>query len=165
MRFLIAAVTASICARQWRRLLGKVLAVSDGDTFTMETDGGKVRVRLCGIDAPERGRAGYGQAAGVLSRPLGYWKLCPVCWPEQNNASALHYHRAQIAIATFSDAAGPIAGRHLLRQFAELAAKSLALAKAAPLPMAATMALAMTPCPNAHQLAATRCRRQPRSLR
>ena len=41
--------------------------MSDGDTFTMETDGAKVRVRICGIDAPERGQAGYGQAAGVLS--------------------------------------------------------------------------------------------------
>ena len=33
----------------------------------MEADGAKVRVRICGIDAPERGQAGYGQAAGVLS--------------------------------------------------------------------------------------------------
>jgi endonuclease YncB( thermonuclease family) len=46
---------------------GKVLAVSDGDTFTMESETGKVRVRICGIDAPERGQPGYGQAAGVLS--------------------------------------------------------------------------------------------------
>ena len=41
--------------------------MSDGDTFTMEADGAKVRVRICGIDAPEHGQAGYGQAAGVLS--------------------------------------------------------------------------------------------------
>jgi len=47
--------------------LGRVLAVSDGDTFTMEAERGKVRVRICGIDAPERGQPGYGQAAGVLS--------------------------------------------------------------------------------------------------
>jgi endonuclease YncB( thermonuclease family) len=47
--------------------LGAVLAVSDGDTFTMESETGKVRVRICGIDAPERGQPGYGQAAGVLS--------------------------------------------------------------------------------------------------
>src|SRR5258708_19551655 len=33
----------------------------------MEADGAKVRVRICGIDGPERGQAGYGQAAGVLS--------------------------------------------------------------------------------------------------
>ena len=36
-------------------------------TFTMEADGGKARVRICGIDAPERGQASYGQAAGMLS--------------------------------------------------------------------------------------------------
>jgi endonuclease YncB( thermonuclease family) len=32
--------------------LGKVLAVSDGDTFTMESGSGKVRVRICGIGVP-----------------------------------------------------------------------------------------------------------------
>jgi endonuclease YncB( thermonuclease family) len=47
--------------------LGKVTAVADGDTFTMESETGKVRVRICGIDAPERGQPGYGQAAGVLA--------------------------------------------------------------------------------------------------
>jgi endonuclease YncB( thermonuclease family) len=50
--------------------LGKVTAVSDGDTFTMESETGKVRVRICGIDAPERGQPGYGQAAGVLSNMI-----------------------------------------------------------------------------------------------
>jgi endonuclease YncB( thermonuclease family) len=50
--------------------LGKVLAVSDGDTFTMESETGKVRIRVCGIDAPERGQPGYGQAAGVLSNMI-----------------------------------------------------------------------------------------------
>lgn len=33
----------------------------------MEAETGKVRVRICGIDAPERGQPGYGQAAGVLA--------------------------------------------------------------------------------------------------
>jgi endonuclease YncB( thermonuclease family) len=50
--------------------LGKVLAVADGDTFTMDSDGEKVRVRICGIDAPERGQPGYGQAAGVLANMI-----------------------------------------------------------------------------------------------
>src|SRR5258707_13636804 len=63
-----AIVAASVCFPAIAAdYLGKVLAVSDGDTFTMEADGDKVRVRICGIDAPERGQAGYGQAAGVLS--------------------------------------------------------------------------------------------------
>ena len=43
--------------------LGKVTAVADCDTFTMESETGKVRARMCGIDAPERGQPGYGQAA------------------------------------------------------------------------------------------------------
>src|SRR3989442_10532902 len=68
MRLLTAMVAAFICSPVIAAdYLGKVLAVSDGDTFTMEADGAKVRVRICGIDAPERGQAGYGQAAGVLS--------------------------------------------------------------------------------------------------
>ncbi|MCK1604771.1 hypothetical protein IVB02_26045 [Bradyrhizobium sp. 166] len=50
--------------------LGKVAAVADGDTFTMESGSGKVRIRICGIDAPERGQPGYGQAAGVLSNMI-----------------------------------------------------------------------------------------------
>jgi endonuclease YncB( thermonuclease family) len=50
--------------------LGKVTSVADGDTFTMESETGKVRVRICGIDAPERGQPGYGQAAGVLAKMI-----------------------------------------------------------------------------------------------
>ena len=71
MRLLTAMVAAFVCSPAIAAdYLGKVLAVSDGDTFTMEADGAKVSVRICGIDAPERGQAGYGQAAGVLSNMI-----------------------------------------------------------------------------------------------
>jgi endonuclease YncB( thermonuclease family) len=50
--------------------LGPVTSVADGDTFTMESETGKVCVRICGIDAPERGQPGYGQAAGVLANMI-----------------------------------------------------------------------------------------------
>src|ERR1700682_186393 len=71
MRLLTAMVAAFVCSPAIAAdYLGKVLAVSDGDTFTMEADGAKVRVRICGIDAPERGQAGYGQAAGALSNMI-----------------------------------------------------------------------------------------------
>jgi endonuclease YncB( thermonuclease family) len=50
--------------------LGKVTSVADGDSFTMEAENGRVRVRICGIDAPERGQPGYGQAAGVLANMI-----------------------------------------------------------------------------------------------
>jgi endonuclease YncB( thermonuclease family) len=62
MRLLTAMVAAFVCSPAIAAHY-LVLAVSDGDTFTMEADGAKVRVRICGIDAPERGQAGYGQAA------------------------------------------------------------------------------------------------------
>src|SRR4030088_1298881 len=68
MKLLAAIVAAFVCSAAIAAdYLGKVLAVSDGDSFTMEADGAKVGVRIGGIDAPERGQAGYGQAAGVLA--------------------------------------------------------------------------------------------------
>jgi endonuclease YncB( thermonuclease family) len=42
-----------------RITLGKVAALADGRTFTMEAESEKVRVRICGIDAPARGKPGY----------------------------------------------------------------------------------------------------------
>jgi endonuclease YncB( thermonuclease family) len=44
--------------------------LDDGLQFTTEFGAGKVRVRICGIDAPERGQPGHGQAAGVLSNMI-----------------------------------------------------------------------------------------------
>jgi endonuclease YncB( thermonuclease family) len=35
---------------------GPVVAVEDGDTFTVQTGSGNVKVRLCGVDSPERAR-------------------------------------------------------------------------------------------------------------
>ena len=55
--------------------------------------------------------------AAVLLRPQPRSKamLCPVCWSEQNNASALHEQRAQVAIAALADAPKdrPVTCRHL----------------------------------------------------
>jgi endonuclease YncB( thermonuclease family) len=71
MRLLAAMAAAFVCSPAIAAdYLGKVLTVSDGPTFSMEADGAKVRVRICGIDAPERGQAGYGQAAGALSNMI-----------------------------------------------------------------------------------------------
>lgn len=46
-------------------LVGKVIKVSDGDTFTIKTESGKHKVRLAQIDAPER--AYFGKPAQPFS--------------------------------------------------------------------------------------------------
>jgi endonuclease YncB( thermonuclease family) len=66
----VAALLMTTVAAMAADYLGKVTSVADGDTFTMESETGKVRVRICGIDAPERGQPGYGQAAGVLANMI-----------------------------------------------------------------------------------------------
>jgi len=66
----MAALLMAAGAAMAADYLGQVTSVADGDTFTMESETGKVRVRICGIDAPERGQPGYGQAAGVLANMI-----------------------------------------------------------------------------------------------
>jgi endonuclease YncB( thermonuclease family) len=67
LRAAILMVAMSVPVPASADYLGKVIAVADGETFTMEAESGKVRVRICGIDAPERGQPGYGQAVGALA--------------------------------------------------------------------------------------------------
>jgi endonuclease YncB( thermonuclease family) len=45
-----------------------VLAVIDGDTLRVRVDGARKKVRLLGINSPERGRRGYGAATKALAR-------------------------------------------------------------------------------------------------
>jgi endonuclease YncB( thermonuclease family) len=68
LAILVAALSIPAAAKA--DYLGKVTAVVDGDTFTMEAETRRIRVRICGIDAPERGQPGYGQAAGILSNMI-----------------------------------------------------------------------------------------------
>jgi micrococcal nuclease len=50
-------------------LRGTVVSVTDGDTLRVQLDGGRLeRVRLIGIDAPERGRCHYAQATAGARR-------------------------------------------------------------------------------------------------
>lgn len=51
---------------------GKVIKVYDGDTITVldDLDGGKFRIRLVGIDAPEKGEPGDKEVTAFLTRRL-----------------------------------------------------------------------------------------------
>lgn len=46
---------------------GKVVGIIDGDTFDMMLDGKKIRVRMFGIDAPERRQDYYQKSKQALS--------------------------------------------------------------------------------------------------
>lgn len=48
-------------------LTGRVLTVADGDTMTLEVDGERVKIRLQGIDCPEREQP-FGKEAGDFVR-------------------------------------------------------------------------------------------------
>jgi endonuclease YncB( thermonuclease family) len=57
--FLWAALAAG------ESFIGKVVNVSDGDTVTVPDENKRIRVRINGIDAPEKGRK------GVPGQPYG----------------------------------------------------------------------------------------------
>ena len=61
-RIVVMALCAGISHAAFADLKGKVVSVSDGDTLTLQVDGGNVRLRLDGIDAPELGQP-YGKSA------------------------------------------------------------------------------------------------------
>lgn len=60
-------------------LTGKVAKVADGDTVTVLADGQRHRVRLAGIDAPER-RQRHGKASGAALRRLVLNRTVRVDW-------------------------------------------------------------------------------------
>ena len=56
---------------------GKVVAVQDGDTLEVMKEGVAVRVRLHGIDCPEKGQA-FGQKAKQFTSDLAFGKTVTV---------------------------------------------------------------------------------------
>jgi endonuclease YncB( thermonuclease family) len=65
--WIVAAVFFAFPMHAAEDYIGTVTGVADGDTFNMKVENRKVRIRLCGIDSPERGESGYGAAAGALA--------------------------------------------------------------------------------------------------
>lgn len=51
-------------------LRGKVIKVADGDTLTILVDGAKERIRLVGIDTPEKKQVPWGPRASAFTQKL-----------------------------------------------------------------------------------------------
>jgi len=65
-------------------LHGKVVAVSDGDTVTvLDADNHQHKIRLAGIDAPEKAQA-FGQASKKSLSDLIYGRLVDVNWDKHD---------------------------------------------------------------------------------
>ena len=64
--FVVAMVAAAVSSGEPTRTVGRVVGISDGDTFTVLVDGRQVRVRLSQVDAPERGQPWANRAREAL---------------------------------------------------------------------------------------------------
>lgn len=76
--FCFFLIAAAVCV-SGAEIIGRVVGVSDGDTITVldAMDNGRFRVRLFGIDAPEK-RQAYGQKAKQYLSALVYGKRVSV---------------------------------------------------------------------------------------
>src|SRR5262245_28274856 len=61
---LLAALSATAPAAEYT---GSVNKVVDGDTFWLCDDTGRYKFRVCGINAPERGKPGYAESKAGLA--------------------------------------------------------------------------------------------------
>jgi len=56
LSFIILAILVSVSIAQAKTITGKVVGVADGDTITVLQDRTQYKIRLYGIDTPERGQ-------------------------------------------------------------------------------------------------------------
>lgn len=76
--FFVFSVLLVACNPNPDTIIGEVVSVADGDTFTMKTlTGERIKVRLYGIDAPERGQD-YGTKSRQFLNDLCYGKIVEV---------------------------------------------------------------------------------------
>ncbi|MBL8377001.1 MAG: thermonuclease family protein [Burkholderiales bacterium] len=67
-RIAVPLLLAALTAPAWADITGKVVAVADGDTITVLQGREQVKVRLSGIDAPERKQPFGERARANMSR-------------------------------------------------------------------------------------------------
>lgn len=101
--FLIAAAVGVSGAE----IVGKVVGVSDGDTITVldDLDKGRFRIRLAGIDAPEKSQA-FGQKAKQYLSGLIFGKAVSVRYTAVDRygriVGRVYLDRADICLAMLS---------------------------------------------------------------
>ena len=78
--FVLLILSATVFADEFT---GKVVSIADGDTVTVLRDREQVRVRLNGIDAPEKGQA-FGTAAKKFTGDQIAGKSVRVVWKEKD---------------------------------------------------------------------------------
>ena len=75
-RFLVLLFLISLPYRTWA-WSGKVVAIADGDTITVLRDREQARIRLYGIDTPEKGQA-FGKKAKQFTSDMVFGKVVEV---------------------------------------------------------------------------------------
>lgn len=74
-----ALLALLVSCAQAATLEGKVVSISDGDTLTVLVDGREVKVRVAGIDAPEKKQA-FGQRSKEHLSDCSFDKAVSVEW-------------------------------------------------------------------------------------
>ena len=77
MALFLALLALGAGAADWQVLTGRVVGVSDGDTITILTQHQPAKIRLAGIDAPEKNQA-FGQRSKQLLSSLVFGKTVTV---------------------------------------------------------------------------------------
>jgi micrococcal nuclease len=75
--FIILAILVSVSIAQAKTITGKVVGVADGDTITVLQDRTQYKIRLYGIDTPERGQD-FGKRAKQFTSGMVFGKQVQV---------------------------------------------------------------------------------------
>ena len=73
MRFVVLLIFIYAPFVSVAQLQGKVVAIADGDTFTMLVDNKQIKIRLHGIDCPEK-KQDFGTVAREYVSGLVFWQ-------------------------------------------------------------------------------------------